>query len=182
MNADIKTPRYTGIPFPDRRYLPGTGMARPGKGRAGLHIPQLASSAAVFDAANWHFSQRYLYAVDLFNYRYWWEAHEVLEDIWIETGKKTGIGKFIQGLIQISAALLQASRPHSGASRLATKGLSKIRLQTGLFLGVDVLEFGRQVEAYIMRGSPFPPEIELRMPNPASSQLPYRSCFTSGAD
>lgn len=168
MTADIKISRYTDIPFPDKRYQPDIRMTRPGKDRAGQYIPQIPSPVA-FNAANWNLSQRYLYAVDLFNYRYWWEAHEVLEELWLETGKQTGIGKFIQGLIQISAALLKTSQPHSGSRRLAAKGLSKLRLQSGVFLGLDVHEFGWRVEAYIRRETHAPPEIELRMPNRTSA-------------
>jgi hypothetical protein len=162
-----KTPsRNTDIPFPRRPYLPGTGMTHPGKDLAGPHIPQISPRAAVFDAANWRFSQHYLYAVDLFNYRYWWEAHEVLEEVWLAAGKNTPAGKFIQGIIQIAAALLKASQSaHSGARRLALKGLSKIRLQSGVFLGMDVHEFGLQVETYILREGSTPPAIDLRIPD-----------------
>ncbi|HEX5056843.1 MAG TPA: DUF309 domain-containing protein [Gammaproteobacteria bacterium] len=168
VTADIKISRYTGIPFPDRRYLPGIRMTRPVKDRTG-HIPQIPPPAVAFDAATWNLSQRYLYAVDLFNYRYWWEAHEVLEELWLETGKRADIGKFVQGLIQISAALLKSSQPHSGSRRLAAKGLAKLRLQSGIFLGLDVHEFGRRVEAYIMKETPAPPAIELRMPDRISA-------------
>jgi hypothetical protein len=164
MTAKNKIPRLTDISFPERPYLPGTGMIHPGKDPANSHIPQIPPPAIAFDVETWRFSQHYLYAIDLFNYRYWWEAHEVLEDVWIEAGKNTPGGKFIQGIIQISAALLKTAQSQAGTRRLAAKGLSKIRLQSGVFLGVDVHEFGLQVTTYIEGKVSAPPEIKLRFP------------------
>jgi hypothetical protein len=111
----------------------------------------------------------------LFNYGYWWEAHEVLEDLWIESGKETQTGRFLQGIIQIAAALLKNSLAiRNGASRLAAKGLPKLRFESGIFLGVDIDEFGRDVERFLTEQERTPPTIVLQYSS-RSDQIP-NSC------
>ena len=161
MQTNINKERYTNISFPDRKFIPGEGI-HPKKQPHGSHIPELKSEITKFDNDTWQNSQRYLYAVDLFNFGFWWEAHEVLEDLWNQTGKSTLTAKFIQGLIQISAAFLKDSQLFPrGASRLAAKGLSNLRLLSGIFLGLNVEEFGKQVERYFEREGLSPPQIIL---------------------
>jgi len=104
----------------------------------------------------------YLYAIDLFNHEFWWEAHEVLEGLWAGETPETPTKTFLQGLIQIAAALLKKSQSaHEGAVRLSAKGLPKLRSQSGVFLGLEIEPFTRQVEAFLSRRSPSPPRIVL---------------------
>ncbi len=161
MPANLNVQRYTTISFPDRKYIPGQGI-HPKKDPKGSHIPEIPSDTTKFDTDTWRISQQYLYAIDLFNFGYWWEAHEVLEDLWIQTGRTTLIAKFIQGIIQISAAFLKDSQSvPRGASRLAAKGLSKLRLRSGIFLGLNVEEFGEKVVRYLAGECSSPPQIIL---------------------
>jgi len=162
MQPNFNFQRYTNIPFPERKYLPGESI-HPSKHPEGSHIPEVPSDMTTFDIDTWRHSQPYLYAIDLFNFGYWWEAHEVLEDLWVQTGKTTVIAKFIQGIIQISAALLKDSQSVPiGASRLVARGLPKLRLRSGIFLGVNVEDFGRDVERYFAGERSLPPQIMLR--------------------
>lgn len=113
------------------------------------HIPELPEMEQVFGPDNWMNSQRYLYAVDLFNYAFWWETHEVLEKLWLGTGRISPTAIFIQGIIQIAAALLKNSQGISrGSQNLCAKGLPKVRSQSGLFLGIDIEQFTHELEAY----------------------------------
>lgn len=161
MQADTLPKRYTTISLPGRKYIPGQGV-HPDKDPRGSHIPEYASTTTKFNAGNWQYSQQYLYAIDLFNNGFWWEAHEVLENLWIESGRKSAAAKFIQGIIQISAALLKHSQSlHRGAVRLMARGLSKIRLQSGSYLGIDVEKFANEVELFINNGSSAYPTIIL---------------------
>jgi len=112
--------------------------------------------------ASWQKSVHYLYAVDLFNYGYWWEAHEVFEGLWARATLETPARIFLQGLIQISAALLKESQAlHEGALRLAAKGLPKIRSKSAVFLGLDTKLFARDVEAFLSKRRASPPTIVL---------------------
>ena len=82
---------------------------------------------------------RFLYAIDLFNLQYYWEVHEVLEQLWIHTGKTAPVSVFVQGLIQLSIALLKKIQSNTkGTEILAKKALLKLRTQKGVYLGVDI--------------------------------------------
>lgn len=63
----------------------------------------------------------YLAFFDCFNERRFFEAHEVLEELWLEV-KHGGDGDFYKGLIQLAAAFLhwQEERPGPTATLLRT--------------------------------------------------------------
>jgi len=160
MSSTSNRMRYTDIPLPVRKYIPGKERQKyPDES----HIPEIPADMGNFGANTWKSSKKYLYAIDLFNFGYWWEAHVILEDLWIQAGKTTLTAKFIQGIIQISAALVKDSQSMpQGAIRLATKGLSKLQLHTGIFLGLNVKEFEHDVERYFAGKISLVPQIILR--------------------
>ncbi len=139
---------YSKISFPKRRYMPGQSL-HPDKDPQGSHIPEIPSSTIKFSAESWQKSEKYLYAIDLFNYQYFWEAHEVLEGLWVDVGRETQTGIFVQGIIQVSAALLKIQFSHKGALRLAGKGLLKLNSKSGVFLGIRVDSFTEKVESFL---------------------------------
>jgi hypothetical protein len=49
----------------------------------------------------------WLFGVDLFNQRYFWEAHEVWEPLWKGLDKAEPPGMLIQGLMQCAGGLLK---------------------------------------------------------------------------
>lgn len=69
----------------------------------------------------------FVYAISLFNRRYYWETHEVLEDLWMdETGRKR---TFYQGIIQAAASLYHVLGANpKGVIKLALDALPKIGL------------------------------------------------------
>ena len=78
------------------------------------------------------------------------QAHEVLEGLWIDIGREKPIGIFVQGIIQVSAALLkEIQSSHKGALRLADKGLLKLNSKSGVFLGVRIDSFTENVESFL---------------------------------
>jgi hypothetical protein len=152
--------RYSGRPFPQSRYKPGESP-RSVRLLSKAWLDRLPDPVA-FGPGSWMHSDHYRYAVDLFNHQYWWEAHEVLEGLWVENGRRTELAIFLQGLIQISAALLKASTGvHTGAARLSRKGLSKLSSQEGIFLGIAVEPFVRSVEHYLTSRSSILPRLVL---------------------
>ena len=64
-------------------------------------------------------ADEYLYGIDLYNYAYWWECHEVLERLWHAAGRKTEQANFFRALIQLAAANLK----HFLGDRHATSNL-----------------------------------------------------------
>ena len=154
--------RYSNILFPKRRYIPGQGL-HPKRDSKGSHLPEIPSSTIRFTAESWQKSEGYLYAIDLFNYGYFWEAHEVLEVLWVDAGKKTPTGIFIQGIIQVSAALLKETQSnHKGALSLADKGLLKLSSQSGVFLGLRVGSFVKEVKSFFAGRLSSPPILILK--------------------
>jgi uncharacterized protein len=69
-------------------------------------------------------SPEFVHALSLFNRRYYWETHEVLEEVWLE---ETGPLKlFIQALIQASAAFYHVLNGNpTGVIKLSEAALQK---------------------------------------------------------
>jgi hypothetical protein len=92
--------------------------------------------------------------VDLFNHAYWWEAHEAWEGLWSHAEGTQRL--FLQGLIQLAAALLkhrlQSAR---GCVRLARGARDKLvevgrreqLAQQERFMGMDVFALLRAIDA-----------------------------------
>lgn len=91
---------------------------------------------------DWRTLDDWLYGVDLFNAHYFWEAHEAWEGLWAVVRRGTAPSLLLQGLIQISAALLKAhQRSPAGIRVLSREGLEKLRAvrsSTGSMMGLDV--------------------------------------------
>ncbi len=70
--------------------------------------------------------QEFLQAISLFNRRYYWETHEVLENLWLE---EVGATKtFYQALIQGAAALYHVLNANPrGVIKLSQDSLAKIK-------------------------------------------------------
>lgn len=102
-------PRYTQRPFPPYRYVPGLHphpVAHPDGHSfhpAGVHPP----AGPLLEPRRWRDTEDYLYGIDLYNGGYWWEAHEAWEGLWQQTDKAGRQGRFLQGIIQVSAAHLK---------------------------------------------------------------------------
>lgn len=162
--------RYSTRPFPPYRYVPGVQphpVAHPlghSYDPAGRH-PQ---PGPLLPPERWAESDDYLYGVDLYNHGYWWEAHEAWEGLWQQTDKRGCQGRFLQGLIQVSAANLKRHvGEQEGMRRLldrARQHLSFVqagRLSGSRFMGLDVADFCRRVEAYFAEKSSIFPALSL---------------------
>src|SRR5207247_604714 len=52
----------------------------------------------------WQHNRTYLFAIDLFNAGYFWEAHEQWEALWHAAGRKGATADFLKALIHLAAA------------------------------------------------------------------------------
>jgi predicted metal-dependent hydrolase len=121
------------------------------------------AEAEQLDAEHWSSCQAYLVAVDLFNHGYYWESHEELERLWRGTGRRTETGVFLQGLIQVAAALLKRSMGEPGsASRLAAQGCTKLRTIADVHLGISGPGLARVIEATLEGQASGPVTIRLQ--------------------
>lgn len=102
--------RYTpGIELPPYSYVPGHDLPHSVNDLAGHLYPKtdhatLAPPHALDDLAS---DPRWLYALDLFNAGFYWEAHEAWEVFWHALGRTSPEARFTQGLIHLAAAAVK---------------------------------------------------------------------------
>jgi len=163
--------RYSAQSLPRYRYVPtlnphpcadprGHSYERPGTPpkRPPLVPPE-----------RWRECDTYLFGADLYNYAYWWEAHETWESIWQSSDKAGVQGRFLQGLIQISAAHLKRHmRQREGMLRLLERARDHLDFveasARSAFMGLDLTTFRQSVDRYFARGAAPYPFIELGRP------------------
>ncbi|MGH9460568.1 MAG: DUF309 domain-containing protein [Vicinamibacteria bacterium] len=157
--ATSRPPRYSKRPLPCYRHVPGE-TPHPERDPAGHMYGESEVAPRDWKAEGWQENELYLFGVDLFNDGYWWEAHAAWEALWKTSERGGATARFLQGLIQIAAALVQDRAGRAiGARRLASKGVAKLRglgnsrsLGSGSralrFMGVDVEGFATAVERF----------------------------------
>lgn len=106
------SPRYAPyLQFPPYTYVPGLAphpISSP-QGHSYQHRP---SESPPLTRQNWQTHDAYLSGIDLWNFGYYWEAHEIWESAWQstriapsgETPKSLLLHTFLQALIKLAAA------------------------------------------------------------------------------
>jgi len=121
MPAPTPPPRYApDIPLPPYAYVPGHRLPHPVNDSRGhllnapkpapLPLDQLPTDPTLRSqtiAALFATHPDWLYALDLFNEGYAWEAHEAWERFWHELGRTTPEARLVQGLIHLAAACVK---------------------------------------------------------------------------
>ena len=128
---------------------------------------------------------RFLKGIDEFNRGLFYEAHETLEQLWLED--RGPEREFYQGIIQVAAGYFKWEQEvPRGALKLLRAGIQRIGPYRPVCLGVDVTEFlsGVEadlatVEAWCGQGGAAP---ELRVPRLSLEGAPGSgSCRASGS-
>lgn len=130
-------PRYSTRTFPTYRFIPGqTPHPRHHPQGHSFGFPEPRPRA--FHLNEWSSSEDYLYAMDLYNFAYWWESHEVFEGLWHVFGHSTQEGNFFQALIQLAAANLKhVLGNESAVKNLTQRGLQRLQQVPPRYMGVD---------------------------------------------
>jgi hypothetical protein len=105
-SADAKSrlnTRYCSLPLPTYRHIPGQ-TPHPVRDSAGHSHGQSAETPQRLTEANWRNHATWLYAADLFNHGYYWEAHEAWESLWHAAGRQGPEADLFKGLIKLAAA------------------------------------------------------------------------------
>lgn len=162
-------PRYSTHPFPSYRFLPGNNL-HPRRDPLGHSYGQPEPQLVAFPPEEWERSEDYLYGIDLYNYAYWWECHEVFEGLWHAAGHDTEQGNFFQALIQFAAANLKRFLGNEqAAQKLARSGLARLQSLPQLYMGIDIIAFS---EKYGTLSTPFassePYQVHLALQAPSS--------------
>lgn len=106
-DAALPRPRLTDHALPPYSYVPGH-HPHPVSDPAGHMHGVPPQTVAPLDPVNWRDSTTYLYAIDLFNHGYYWEAHEAWEGLWHAADRRGPTADFLKGLIKLAAAAVKA--------------------------------------------------------------------------
>lgn len=158
-------PRYTCRALPAYRHVPGRHphpVSNP-QGHSYNAAGHHPTAGRLLPPERWSDMDDYLYGVDLYNQWYWWEAHEAWEGIWQQSDKSGVQGRFLQGLIQVSASHLKRHMQQAeGVRRLLARGREHLcyaeqtARSTGRFMGLDLPEFLTRVTAHSEQGTEYP--------------------------
>ncbi|HEX3726835.1 MAG TPA: DUF309 domain-containing protein, partial [Pirellulales bacterium] len=130
------------IPFPPYSYVTGRSP-HPTSDPAGHSFGHLVPKPLPVAPADWRHSREYLLGCDLFNFGYYWEAHEVWEALWQACGRAGTAADFLKGLIKLAAAgvKVREGRPAGVARHAARAGQlfgGVLRHAGRVCLGLDV--------------------------------------------
>ncbi|HMJ13121.1 MAG TPA: DUF309 domain-containing protein [Polyangiaceae bacterium] len=99
-------------------------------------------------------TELWAYSIDLFNARFYWEAHEGWERLWRAAARGSAEFSALKGLIQIAAALLKVqSENEPAARRLASRGialLSAAAEQNGTLRGLRLENVMREARTRLL--------------------------------
>lgn len=114
IDKDSEVPRLIpSAEVPDYTYIPSTSTPHPIRDPRGhSHGKKGARPPKALDPESWAENRSYLLAIDLFNLGFYWESHEEWERLWRASGPDTTPGRFLKGLVKLSAAGVKV-REHS---------------------------------------------------------------------
>ncbi len=145
---DHEWPRYSTRPFPAYRFIPGLAP-HPRRDPRGHSFGRPEPDPTAGEPGRWRDNEWYRYGVDLFNFAYWWECHEVFEACWHAAGHRTEQGRFFRALIQAAAAnIKQFTGSRQAAGNLTRAALARLRGLPRFYMGMDVEGFAVDVRDY----------------------------------
>jgi len=154
-------PRYSTRPFPSYRFLPGENP-HPRRDPLGHSYGQPEPKLLASSPEEWQRSEDYLYGIDLYNFAYWWECHEVFEGLWHAVGHNSEQGNFFQALIQLAAANLKYFLGNPAAAHnLFRSGIIRLRNVPPMYMGIDVPRLTEALQAQLISSHPHAPLIGL---------------------
>ena len=152
---NIGATRYSSPDFPPYRYVPGL-HPHPTNSLDGHSYGGEDEEHEKWNSELWKTNQEYLFGIDLYNYHYYWEAHEAWEGLWIASVRNSSEHRFLQGLIKLGAALLKIRMAEYeiqgliGARNLARSGidlLSKVGIDQ--FMGLEIPKFLESYQDFV---------------------------------
>jgi len=167
---DPAWPRYSPRLFPSYRYIPGQ-TPHPRQHPLGHSHGQPEPTPRLFPADQWEASDDYRYGIDLYNFAYWWESHEIFEAFWHAAGRDSEQGNFFQALIQLAAANLKhVMNNDPAAQKLARAGITRLERCATPYMGVEVSLIVQALQGYLSGTHPQLPLICLRNGESLSSR------------
>ena len=147
--------RYTETKFPVYRFVPGL-HPHPSNSPEGHSYGLEEEEVLKWNSDDWRLNEDYLYGIDLYNYHFYWEAHEAWEGLWLASVKRSSEHMFIQGLIKMGAALLKVRmagyqiQDLIGARTLSKSGMDLLsKAGVTKFMGLDIGSYVEEYHNYI---------------------------------
>jgi hypothetical protein len=104
MPGDLNAMRYwPGRELPPYSYVPGVSP-HPTSDPRGHSYGKYEPPAEALSESSYGENATYLFAIDLFNHGFYWEAHEACESLWHAAGRRGATADFLKGLIKLAAA------------------------------------------------------------------------------
>jgi uncharacterized protein len=113
----------------------------------------------------WRQSEPYLYGIDLYNFAYWWESHEIFEAFWHAAGRTTEQGRFFRALIQLAAANLKTFQNQRAAARaLLWRGIQRLGDMPASYMGIELSLLTETILRHLAAAQTHAPLIALDVP------------------
>lgn len=153
-------------PLPAYSYVPGR-FPHPTADPAGHSFGTSPAQPPKVDSERWQASQPYLYGIDLFNGRYYWESHVAWESLWLACGRSGVVADFLKGLIKLAAAGVkhlegkpEGVKSHSRrANELWQHVARSLGAEQDLFMGLRIRELIGLAETIYRTGWPAEPPL-----------------------
>ena len=92
------------VELPAYTFVPGAGSPHPYRDPKGHSYGQKKSTPKPLIDLKWGENRSYLTGLDLFNLGFYWESHEEWDRLLKASGPESLVGKFLKGLVKLSAA------------------------------------------------------------------------------
>lgn len=102
--ADAAPRLLPSTELPNYTYVPGSDTPHPFRDPRGHSYQRKQPAPKMLTAVTWAENRHYLLALDYFNHGYYWESHEEWERLLRTTGNDSPVGRFLKGLVKLSAA------------------------------------------------------------------------------
>lgn len=136
--------RYAKVDFPPYRFVPGE-TAHPTENPNGHSYGKKDEDPGILDEKTWFENGTYLLGVDLYNFAYWWEAHEAFEGLWKKYSNEDVRSQYLQGLIKISGAFLKWHlKQHRGVEVLFHDGMNhlyRVCDKKTTYMGLNLMDY-----------------------------------------
>ena len=96
-----------------------------------------------------HVDERFIKGLELFNEGEYFECHEVIEELWLETSPDDPYRNLYKGVIQAAAAIYQFQREiYSGALGLFRSSVRYLDRYEAISLGLNVKQLSVEMRAF----------------------------------
>ncbi|MFO0944543.1 MAG: DUF309 domain-containing protein [Planctomycetota bacterium] len=185
------------LPLPPYAHVPGL-TPHPIRDVQGHSHGVESEPPEAISTSRWRESAPYLRGIDLFNYGYYWEAHEVWESLWHVSGRVGTEADFLKGLIKLAAAAVKVregvpngAKKHARRARELFQSVAMKKSPSEQFLGFafrELIELAERLERLLTdsadsagsiratgsAGFPLPLELQPLDPNRATNRWPTR--------